>query len=374
MKIAIDLIWVKHNKMGGLESYVRNILDAFCNSLYDFKFIILLSIDNYDSFSQYRKDRRIELVKCNVKSESLINAIIWENLKMDRLVSKCCVDFCFVPYYRQPILRCKNKYLITIHDLIPLHFQDVFSKARIIWMKYYWGKAVELSHHIIAISEFQKKDILSHFHCNPNKISVLYNPIIVNQNILSDFSSLKNIYNIEKQSYFYTISSRYKHKNLETLLQMMKKMKDLEEFSGFKLIISGVNAGETDSLMNYIARMGLSEKCILTGFVTNDQRNCLIKNAYCFLFPSVFEGFGMPPIEAMKMGTKCITTKCASLPEVTQNRAIYVDNPYDADEWILRIKEIPHHRSPNYAFSEYDPSIVATNYFKLFSELISDVD
>lgn len=370
MRIAIDLVWIKHNKMGGLESYARNLLDAFCKSSFDFKFILLLSQDNYRSFLMYANDKRIELVKCQVQSGSLFKTVIWENLNLDKLVSECSVDFCFVPYYRQPIMRCKNKYLITIHDLIPLHFQENFSRLRMIWMKFYWREVINKSHHIIAISRFQKDDIVSQFHCNPNKISVLYNPIIINKDIVTDFSSVEKLYGIEKQRYFYTISSRYKHKNLDSILLMIKEMKGLPDFSKFKLVISGVNAGETDSLMEYIESLGIIEKCILTGFVTNEQRNSLLKYAYAFLFPSVFEGFGMPPIEAMKMGTKCITTRCASIPEVTQNRAIYVEDPYDPNEWILRIKEIPNHSSPMYTFPEYNPLTVATNYYNLFKKMI----
>ncbi|WP_419021834.1 glycosyltransferase, partial [Holdemanella sp.] len=62
------------------------------------------------------------------------------------------------------------------------------------------------------------------------------------------------------------------------------------------------------------------------------------KNCHSFLFPSVFEGFGMPPVEAMLFGTKVITTKCTSIPEVTQNKALYVEDPYRVDDWVKMIR------------------------------------
>lgn len=369
MRIAIDLVWIKHNKMGGLESYVRNLLDAFVISNFSFEFIILLSDNIYDSFKEYEKDNRIQLIRCPVDSENLLRVTIWENLKMDKMITKLDVDYCFVPYYRMPIFRNINRYLITIHDLIPLHFQDSFSFLKILWMKYYWKEVVKKSYHIIAISSFQKKDIVENFGCSQEKISVIYNPIITEKPKGTDFDLLRTKYDIEQGKYFYTISSRYRHKNLNTLLLMMKKLKNTRG-STCKLLISGVSAGDKSSMESYIEGLGISDICILTGFVCNEERNCLLANAGYFLFPSVFEGFGMPPIEAMRYGTKCITTKCASLLEVTQGKAYYVDNPYDIDEWIYLIEKHADDVGIKYDFLDYAPEKIGTDYFNLLSSLI----
>ena len=79
MKVAIDLLWVKHQKVGGIESYVRNLLDGFLSLKEDFSFILLVSKDNRDSFQEYKKDQRIELVECPVISTKLFPTVIWEN-------------------------------------------------------------------------------------------------------------------------------------------------------------------------------------------------------------------------------------------------------------------------------------------------------
>ena len=109
-----------------------------------------------------------------------------------------------------------------------------------------------------------------------------------------------------------------------------------------KLLISGVNGSAAVELKKMIEEKKLGDNIILTGFVSNEERNTLYKYCHTFLFPSIFEGFGMPPIEAMLFGSRVVTTRCTSIPEVTQGKATYVDNPYDENEWIDKIaKEYP---------------------------------
>ena len=138
MNIAIDLLWVKHKQVGGIESYARNLLDGFLSLSEDFSFVLLVSRDNRDSFIEYAKDIRIEIKECPVTSTKLLPTVIWENLRMDKLVTSLSVDFCFVPYYRCPVLPVKNRYLTVLHDLNALHFPEYFSKGKYYWLKYYW--------------------------------------------------------------------------------------------------------------------------------------------------------------------------------------------------------------------------------------------
>ena len=110
---------------------------------------------------------------------------------------------------------------------------------------------------------------------------------------------------------------------------------------------------------------------ILTGFIENSIRNMLYKNCYAFLFPSIFEGFGMPPIEAMLLGATVVTTRCTSIPEVTQNRANYVDNPFDEREWIDRIKTAEN-RDSEMDFKAYDEKKLAETYLNFLEETFQE--
>ena len=367
MNIAIDLLWVKHQQVGGIESYVRNLLDGFLTLSNDFVFTLLVSRDNKESFHNYSRDKRVKIVECPVTSTKLLLTVIWENLEMDRLVTGLSVDFCFVPYYRCPILPVKNKYLTVLHDLNALHFPQYFSKGKFYWLKYYWKYSLRNAYKIVAISTFVKNDIIDKYNVDVNKIEVIYNPIIRDMPV-ADFEQIGRKYEIKEKNYLYTVSSLHKHKNLITLLKMMTILRQ-KMHNPPKLVMSGIGAGEKSELSDYINENGLNELCLFTRFIPTDELNSLMKNCMVFLFPSVFEGFGMPPIEAKRLGAKVITTRCASIPEVTMDKLTYVEDPYNAEEWAKFVINIDSIEQSEENYERYDPPVIAAQYFSLFESI-----
>lgn len=180
-KIAIDLLWVKHGKVGGIETYVINLLNGISTIDNHNQYILIVSNDNYKVFQDFERYDNFRVIKCNVVSEKVLKTVIWENLHLDKIVSSLKADFCFVPYYRKPCLSTKNKYLIVLHDLQALHFPQYFSKAKYLWLKNYWGVCLHTAKHIIAISKFVKEDIVSSYKIDGKKVSVIYNPILITQ-------------------------------------------------------------------------------------------------------------------------------------------------------------------------------------------------
>ena len=158
------------------------------------------------------------------------------------------------------------------------------------------------------------------------------------------------------------------HKNLFTLISIMKKIVLTKLNLPQKLVISGVNGQSTNQLRKIIEENKLEENVILTGYISNSERNTLYKYCYTFLFPSVFEGFGMPPVEAMFLGARVVTTCCASIPEVTQKKAIYVNDPYDVDDWIEKIENGVS--SGTMDFSVYDAEKIAKQYLAMLKETV----
>lgn len=365
MRIAVDLLWVKHKAIGGVESYVRNLLDGLLEQNEEIQLVLLTTLDNHESFSHYGKHKNVAIIQCPVYAQHLFKTVLWENFKLDKFVSKLNVDFCFVPYYRKPITKCKNDYLIVLHDLQALHFPEYFSKAKYLWLKYYWKYCLESATHIVAISQFVRTDIIQQYLIPADKISVIYNPV-KGDDVFCDFKELKEKYQIEEKSFYYTISSLLKHKNLMTILKVMKEIKEKGLPLCRKLLISGISGKDAQPLQDYIIENGLQENCIYTGFVSDRERNTLVKNARLFLFPSVFEGFGMPPIEALKLGTNVVTTQMASIPEVTKGNAVYVADPFNVNEWIQTMLSVQNVSIAPHDFSEYNIDVIAKDYFNVF--------
>ena len=343
IKFAIDLTDITRIE-SGIGHYVQNLLEGL-NSVNDrdFEIVLFVGIHNKNLFEQYINQRiKLFIVKDDVSSKK--KRLIWMNIKLSKLVRDCACKVCLEPNYSMPILKLNGiKYIATIHDLLAYHYPQFQSHLHNIWMRFMWAVVVRRAHLVVTISNFCKYDILNRYHIPEGKIKVIYNAVSVKSPDEKIFEALKERFNIEKKKYYYTVSKIRPNKNIETLVKVFYIIKNDSLFPIKKLLISGVDGGSAPRIKELIQSLGLENNIFFTGYVDDEERNSLYKNAEAFLFPSVFEGFGMPVVEAMLLGTKVVTTNCASLPEVSQGKANYVENPYDVYEWIKVIKQSQNH-------------------------------
>jgi len=370
MKVGIDLLHIKPGHSGGVESYIRNLMKGFGEiGSNDIKFLLFVSKNNEQTFSSFveKYPSIYRIIKCNINSFQVVKRILWENIYLDKLACSLDVDMMFIPVYSKPILKTRLPYITTIHDLQAYHFPQYFSFLKRYWLYFSWKRCVKTATKIIAISEFVKDDIISTFGVKKDKVTTIYNPIDTLEEPV-DFNVLERKYNIKPKGYFYTVSSLLHHKNTETLIKLIVKIKNNNDNIPNKLVISGI--GDCNELKNSLVKHNVQENVIFTGFVSDKERNALYKNCYAFLFPSIFEGFGMPPVEAMMFGVPVITTKCTAIPEVTQGRAIYVDDPYDVNDWLNKIYELESISPTSINFMLYDLQTVAQQYINLFYDVL----
>lgn len=370
MKIAISLLWIRHNVSGGVESYTRNLLDGLMNAPDLNEYILICSEDNADSFASYKKDSRFRIVRCPVVSNNVAKTIIYENTQLDKFVTSLNVDFCFVPSERMPLFKVNNHYLIVCHDIQFFHLPQYFSIIKAKWLNFATKKWAKKAGRIVAITNYVKDDIIKNIGIDEEKVSVVYNPILPNLEN-EDFEKLAHNYGILKNEYYYCVAAMLEHKNLLTILKVMAAIKKdkIKELPCKLLITGAVYDNEYGrKIKQFITDEELMDCCISTGYLSNAERNTLMKNARAFLFPSIFEGFGMPPIEALQIGTPVITTQCASLPEVTRGKAIYVDNPFDERDWInkMLVANVAEHEVV--IFEEYKTENITRQYLKIFEE------
>ena len=375
MLIGIDLLWVRPRICGGTESATRNLINGF--GMYDDKneYMLFVGKDTAETFEEYKKYPNMKIKVCDTESLKRIKRIAWENSKLDKLARSLGVDLMFIPVYSKPSSLSEEKggipYITTIYDLQALHFPQYFSKTRIMFFKRSWKKACATSAKLITSSNYSKEDIIEHFPSADGKISVIYSPITITNTCENDTDSkekplAENVlakYGIEKDQYFYTLSSMLPHKNLETLIKTMKLLKESEDT---KLVVSGVG-GDKDSFNKCVKEAGVENLVIDTGFVSDEERDVLYENCSLFLFPSTFEGYGMPPVEAMMNGAKVVSTKCASLEEVTQGKATYVEDPLNEKEWLEKIREALKIEKTKYDFPDYDLKNVTLKYLACFN-------
>lgn len=373
MKIGIDLLWVRPGINGGTESYIRNLLDGFGGYDSENEYILFVAKDNAYSFQEYEEYDSMMLRECPTACANQAKRILWENLHLDRIAAKEGVDLMFVPVYSKPHT-CGSKipYVSVIHDLQAMHYPQYFSKIRRLFLQYTWRYVCKSSKHVVTISEYCKKDLIAHFPNVRDKCSVIYNPVEIGTSTLEN-AEMEKKYGIRAGEFFYCVSSMLPHKNLETLLKAVALCKAAG--ITLPLVISGVG-GEKESFAQSVENLKLNELVVDTAFVTNEERDWLYENCKMFLFPSVFEGFGMPPVEAMSKGKPVIMTKESCLEEVTKGKAIYVDAPFNEKEWaekvqweLKRMAEASKQKenATPIQFPEYEIENVVREYLKVFS-------
>lgn len=369
-KFAIDLTWVRQGIVGGTEAYIRNLLDGIAQTgRTDFVAVLLLAQDNYDAFRKYGAYTCYRLIKCGTQARSRWKRVIWQNVRMGRLLRRLQTDTCFEPVYGKPFAGGRGiRYYTTIHDLQALHYPQYFSTFRKIWMRISWWNTVKTSEKIFAISDYVKQEITKHYRMDPDRIIVIYNAVCLSSDRECSKDVLKQ-YGIKTKQYYYTVSSLLPHKNLRTLVMAMSVLKEKKQEFFFPLLVSGVGGKKEKKKLDALIREKKLEKDIIfTNYISNEDRNELYRNCKAFLFASVYEGFGMPPVEALVSGALVITTDRASIREVTAGLALYVKDPYDPEEWaemISREEPLPQKAAVERLPDRYQAQKIAAQYIRI---------
>lgn len=233
-----------------------------------------------------------------------------------------------------PILS-KNDVVITIHDLAFKSLNDVFTKKTVLWKNFITQLSIKKAKYIIAITNFTKTEIFKHFPSLANeKVHVVYNGFNrFNQEI--NYSNIsKEILNIPNK-YILTVSTISPRKNINGLIKAFYTIKnDISH----NLVIAGGNGWMYEEVYDLVKKLNLEDRVIFTGKINDEELNYLYKNADLFTYISFYEGFGLPPLEAMDHNIPCIVSNTTSLPEVVGEYAVTV-NPYDVENIANKIFE-----------------------------------
>ena len=245
------------------------------------------------------------------------------------LIRRCMPDIVHETYYaRHGAAPAKAKTVITVHDMIHEKFRDNFpSRDKTSQNK---ECAVKRANHVICVSENTKNDLIELFNVSPTKISVIRHGYTLGK------ESLQRKSNIGNKPYILYVGQRGAYKNFSRLLQAYSYSSRLQR--AFKLVCFGGSRFSNDEI-NQIKQLNLETEDVVHLNGDDDILSTLYSNAAVFVFPSLYEGFGIPPLEAMSFKCPVVCSNTSSLPEVTGDAAEYFD-PYNIEEMMFSIESV----------------------------------
>jgi glycosyltransferase involved in cell wall biosynthesis len=324
MKIAID---ARKWRDYGIGTYVRNLVRHLARI--DHETTYFLFCDDADEATL--RDLAENFVPVVERSEGYS---VMEHFSIPRQLERLGADLLHSPHYVVPLL-CRKRNVVTIHDCIHLLFPQYLTKPFALrYAKFMMGHAVRRSDAILTVSEASRRDILRFYpEADPDRIQVV--PNAIDDAILEEPGEEER----ERVTERYQIRGRYvlyagnikPHKNLDRLISAFGVLKQTSGHEDVKLLIIGDEVNKWGSLRRSVEAAGVRQDVRFFGFVPDHTLSALYRMASVFAFPSLYEGFGLPPLEAMACGTPVVTSKISSLPEVVGDAAILVD-PYDVED------------------------------------------
>ncbi len=274
------------------------------------------TIIRYFPFSQYSKFLPV------IYSHFLVNAFIARE-KLDVFHSP-------TPYlpksYRGPAV-------VTVHDLFNFKFPQWSSSEEWRYNKKVVSSALKNSSKIISVSQSTKRDIINLFKIKPSKIRVVYNGVDAR---FFQKAGDKEVKRVKRKlgisgDYILYLGAFSKRKNIVNIINSFEEIKEEKEgrkykFKNLKLVLAGKQTGDNKKkILRMVKHSKFKKDIILTGYVEPDDINPLYEGAKIFLFPSFYEGFGLPLLEAAAKGLPIITSSTSSLPEIADGAALLVD-------------------------------------------------
>ena len=221
--------------------------------------------------------------------------------------------------------RVEGRVITTIYDMTYLRFPETMAQDNLRRIKNGIRSSIERSDHILTISEFSRQEICTLLNVPKEKVSIVYSAPMQG-GAIADWGKVAGKFHISKPYLLYvgTIEPR---KNLTRLIRAFEYLKQ-EHHIPHQLVLAGGSGWQNEEIYQTAKEVKSKHDILFTGYISQEEKNALYKHASVFVFPSLYEGFGMPPLEAMHFDCPAVCADAASLPEVVGDAARLV-NPLD---------------------------------------------
>ena len=331
VRIAID---VRKLHDFGVGTYVRNLVDQLALQDHETEFVLLCQREDAGMAAPLGPNFRAVTDPSGQYS-------IGEQLSIPFNIGRSGPQLFHTPHYVLPVLTpCRS--IVTIHDCIHLVFPQYLRSrlARTAARTAFWT-ATHRASRILTVSEASKKDILRFFQVPEERVTVIYNAIaehFYEEPPEEDVARVQERYQLHDRFVMYAGNVK-PHKNLERLIDAFALLRQDGAYDDLKLLISGSEISKYTTLRRAVHRYNLHKHVRFLGFQSEQTLKALYRLADVFVFPSLYEGFGLPPLEAMASRTPVVVSNVSSLPEVVGDAGLLV-NPYDAASIADGIRQV----------------------------------
>ena len=328
-RVAID---ARKLRDFGIGTYIRNIL------------VELHKLDTTTEYVVLARSRDLDVTRALAPNfrhvaEDAEPYSIGEQFRIPWRLARERVDLVHEPHYvLPPATRCHS--VVTIHDCIHLMFpQYLPNRLGYVYARSSMWTATRQADRILTVSEASKRDILRFFHVPQEKVQVVYNAIDERFLTPPDEATTDRVrqrYQLDHPFVLY-VGNIKPHKNIERLIDAFGRARR-DGPQGLKLVVIGDDISRYPSLRQMVHRHKLDKFVRFLGFQPQETLASFYRLAGVFVFPSLYEGFGLPPLEAMACGTPVVTSNVSSLPEVAGDAALLVD-PYNVEAIAEAIRQ-----------------------------------
>ena len=331
MIIAIDSRPLISSSPRGIGVYLNKIIDYICEYDRENEYI-LYTHHPFEQNRHYPDNFHVKVIPAKVGT-------LWLRYILPKYLKQDKPDIFWGTSHMLPPKIKGIKYIVTFHDLGPLICPKWYVWYNALFNRLLMKKSAKNSDLIISVSESTKSGLIEKFKTEPSKIVCIYEGgADLKETDVTDIGVAAEKFGI-KNHYFLYIGAIMSdtNKNIETTVAAFETL--ARSITNVDLVLAG-KAQRSDQLVKLIENSKFSDRIKLTGYISEEEKVCLFKNAEAFVFPTLYEGFGIPVLEAMSLGTPVICSSNSSLTEVGGDAAIYLQNERDPEELASKMEVV----------------------------------
>jgi glycosyltransferase involved in cell wall biosynthesis len=326
MRIGIDALSALPARNDGVVTYLRNLLKGIARLDEKNEYILFVSKENKGIFMP--QGGNFKEVICPIKALSRLLRIFWEQFILPFQIHNQRIDLLFSPGYTAPIL-CQIPLVLIVYDTYHFSFARSLPKFELFIWRFLNRLSIKRARKIITVSHSSEKDILNIFGLKKSKVSVIYaaaDESFCPGYVQEDISGIKKKYGI-KDDFILSVATMRPNKNIRRLLEAFNILKTRYHIPHQLVLVGTINPG---------LKISGRQDIVLAGHVPAADLPLLYSAASLFVLPSIFEGFGLPAVEAMSCGTPVAASAVTSLPEIIQDAGLFFD-PFNTEDMAKTI-------------------------------------